>query len=416
MKFGLRGIRGLLKDVGNPHRAFSSIHIAGSNGKGSTAAMIAAILTSAGYRVGLYTSPHLMDFRERIRINGVSVSQKTVLGHLGKLRAPIEKRNVTFFEAATALAFLCFAERHVDVAVIETGLGGRLDATNVIKPLLCVITSISLEHAQILGNSLRAIAYEKAGIIKSEVPCVTGVRNSSVLQVIRKTCRLQRSSLMETGRIRCRVNTRNLKGSVVSFTVGGLRLENLRLDLPGEFQARNAVTAVAALPVLSRAGLKIRERDIRGGLRSVRRKTGLHGRLSVHGTRPRLIMDVAHNPAAILSLVGALKKIGIANVTLVFGVMADKQFRRMVQLLSTITGSAIAVQPGTNRAVRAEEIEGEFRRIGVPVRCSLSVREGLNMAKTTAGKNGTVLVTGSHFVVGEALAALEGKKYLTINQ
>ncbi|HEX9615267.1 MAG TPA: folylpolyglutamate synthase/dihydrofolate synthase family protein [Bacteroidota bacterium] len=416
MKFGLRGIRGLLRDVGDPHQRFPSVHIAGSNGKGSTAAMIAAMLRASGRRVGLYTSPHLVDFRERVGVNGKPIPQWAVLALVRKLRTFIEKRNVTFFEATTALAFLYFAKSRVDIAVIETGLGGRLDATNVVKPLVSVLTTISLEHTQILGNSISRIAYEKAGIIKQRVPCVTGVRGGPALRVIRSTCKQRQSELTEVGTIRYTVHSWHQDRSVASFDAGGIQLKNLLVGLPGTFQVRNAVAAVAAVRLLGKIGFPVSEKQIRRGLKFVRRLSGLQARLSVQGTRPRMIMDVAHNPEAVSALVGALTELDVRDVILVFGVMRDKKVRPMLHLLSPITREAIAVQPGTTRSMPARGLEEILRKMRIPARSFTTVREGLREARASAGKGGTVLVMGSHFVVGEALAVLGRKKYLTINQ
>jgi dihydrofolate synthase/folylpolyglutamate synthase len=417
MKFGLRNIRALLRRLGNPEKTFRSVHIAGSNGKGSTAAMIAAVLSAAGYKTGLYTSPHLVSFRERIRINGRPIAPSDVVRLTGMLRREVSRRKVTFFETVTALAFKYFEERKIDIAVIETGLGGRLDATNVVRPELSVITNISREHTEILGNTLGKIAYEKAGIIKRGIPCITGVRSREALGVIRAVARKRKAPVLHSSRVRMRVRDRSIRGTSMDADVEGTSYVDLFLDLPGLHQIENARNALLGIQELQRNGVvRVSERSVRKGLAEVQVRTGLRSRLSVIWDRPRIITDVAHNPAGTVTLVRELRRLGIGKTVLVFGVMKDKQYRTMIAALSSIASFAVAVQPATGRAREAEELKREFEARHVPVVFTGSVPEGIAFARGKAGSRGTVLVTGSHFVVGEALAFLEGKKYLTINQ
>jgi dihydrofolate synthase/folylpolyglutamate synthase len=378
--------------------------------------MIAAALTSAGYRTGLYTSPHLVDFSERIRINGRPISRKAVVRLTSRVRRVIEMHRATFFEAVTAIAFRYFAEERVDIVVIETGLGGRLDATNVVRPLLSVITNISLEHTDLLGNSLAKIAYEKAGIVKSGVPCVTGVRSAPALRVIQSACRKRRSSLIKAPRAGVTIHRRGLSGTVVSLSLRGIKLSNVHLPLAGKHQVQNAVLAITALHELSLQGFRIHERAIRRGMESVNSLTGLDGRLSLVSRNPTMIADVAHNTDAVRTLTKALAELGIRKAHIVFGVMTDKPVGAMVRYLAPIARSVAAVQPGTSRSLPASSIEKEFRRRGIPVFYQGPVAEGVRRTRSIAGRGGTILITGSHFVVGEALAALRSKKYLTINQ
>ncbi|MEX2117800.1 MAG: folylpolyglutamate synthase/dihydrofolate synthase family protein [Bacteroidota bacterium] len=416
MKFGLRGIRSLMRSLGRPDRRLRCVHVAGSNGKGSTAAMIAATLTAAGYRTGLYTSPHLIDFSERIRIDGKPIPKKAVVRLTRRLRKVIEMHRVTFFEATTALAFQYFADERVDIAVIETGLGGRLDATNVIFPLVSVITTISLEHTNLLGNSLRKIAYEKAGIVKSGVPCVIGVRSPSALRMIKSVCRERKSRLIDTRSAGIRIHHLGLSGSTLSVSFRGVKVPKLILSLAGRHQARNAVLAIASLQELALQGFKIHEEALRHGMGSINAFTGLCGRLSLIGHNPSMIADVAHNTDGLRTLVKALRALGIHKAHVVFGVMKDKPVRTMIRVLAEVARSIAAVEPGTNRSLPAAEVGREFRRLRIPVFYQGPVAGGVALARSVAGKKGTVLVTGSHFVVGEALAALKRKKYLTINQ
>lgn len=415
MKFGLHGIQMLLDAVGNPERQIESIHIAGSNGKGSTAAFIAAAVQSAGYRTGLYTSPHLVRFNERIRINGIPISDERILDYVRSLRTAIERHRTTFFEAVTAITFRYFADEDVECAVIETGLGGRLDATNVLIPRVSVITEISLEHTQLLGNTLAEIAYEKAGVIKHHVPCVSGVRTPAARNVIRRVCRQRQSRLIEVSGGRVSLLRSDIGGLEASFELCGRKLDRVKIGLPGSHQARNAFVALGVLWELMDQGFRLGEENIRRGLARVAAMTGLRGRMTVVRRRPMVIMDVAHNPAAIARLTRSLRELGLKDLTVVFGVMKDKAFRRMIGMLAGITRRAIAVQASTERARPAREIAEVFRLRGVKAASAGTVREGMRRARERAGK-GAVLVTGSHFVVGEALAFLERKNYLTINQ
>ncbi|HLE31630.1 MAG TPA: folylpolyglutamate synthase/dihydrofolate synthase family protein [Bacteroidota bacterium] len=417
MKFGLRNIRRLLRAFGNPERSFRSIHIAGSNGKGSTASMIASVLSAAGYRTGLYTSPHLVSFRERIRVNGRPIAPADIVRLVGRLRGLVKRHNVTFFETTTALAFQYFREQKADFVVVETGLGGRLDATNVVLPEAVVITTISREHTEILGNLIRKIAYEKAGTIKRGIPCVTGVRSRTALGVLRATARSREAPLFHSSRVKMRVKRQSIRGTRMDVEVEGRSYKNLFLDLPGLHQTENARIALLALHVLREKGIiRLPEKSVREGIGQVRRRTGLRSRLSVIQSRPAIMTDVAHNPAGVRTLVAELKRLRKKNVVLVFGVMKDKKYRPMIAALRAVASSVVVVQPKTERARDVADLRRGFKAARVPVVFSGSVRDGMTAARRKAGATGTVLVTGSHFVVGEALALLEGKKYLTINQ
>ena len=417
MKFGLRGIRKLLRSLGNPGREFVCIHIAGTNGKGSVAAMLAAILSAAGYRAGLYTSPHLIEFTERIRVNGTPISRKRVTELTRRLRPIINRNKNTFFEAATAMAFKHFALKQVDVAVIETGLGGRLDATNVVKPLLSAITTIGIEHAELLGNTIRSIAFEKAGIIKRNVPCVTGVESGAALAVIHQACNDRRSLLRTTREVEVSAQKMTFSGSSVSVRCGGIALDNVRLSLPGKFQLKNLSVAILAVDQLNRDGkLKVSERAIRYGLENVQKLTGLQARLSLVRSSPQVICDVAHNPDAARSLVKTLQSLGVKKIDLVFGAMRDKDYRSMLRALRPIARRLVLVKAQTDRSTSLDELQRAATRIGLRAESFERVSDGVMSALKNSKRKKRVLITGSNFVVGEALAFLQGKKYLTINQ
>jgi len=410
MKFGLRNIRALLRAAGNPERAFPSIHIAGTNGKGSTCAFIASALTQAGYRTGLYTSPHLVRFTERIRIDGREMDEARLVAYIRRMRPWIEKYRATFFEATTCAAFQFFADEGVEIAVIETGLGGRLDATNVLRPLVSGITNIALEHTEMLGSTLRMIAREKGGIIKPGISAATAEEDPAPLAVLRRRARLCRVHLRESSRA---VAVRASRGGArVSMRSGRFALKPFAPGLRGRHQVRNAALALCVLRTLleTSPGRKRFRRLtaplIRKGFVRVIRNTGLRGRLERLGGRRRVLLDVAHNPAGMRTLVESLRKGAQKNLIAVFGVMKDKEYGPMLSGLASIADPIIAVAPPQKRALPAIELWRAGRDLGLNVLVGGNVSSGLRKAARIAGKRG-LLVTGSHYVVGEALKALD---------
>lgn len=416
MKFGLRGIRALLRTLGHPEQHFPTVHIAGTNGKGSTAAILASMFTAAGYKTGLYTSPHIIDFTERIRINGKPIARREVVRHTRVLRPLVQRYRTTFFETVTAMAFRHFAEQKVDIAVIETGLGGRLDATNVLTPLISVITNVGLEHTEILGRTIPKIAFEKAGIIKPRTLCITGERSAEALRVFRRIASLQKAPLVVV-RGRSKVAQASLRGTKFDLGVGKTNYKNLFLSLAGDHQIGNAALAVAIVDFLKGQGrFSMTEEMIRKGLKNVELYSGIQGRLSIVHRKPLMIADVAHNPDAVRVLVTSLQRLHVRNVVLLFGVSRDKDYLTMIETLKPIVERVVVVAAKTERARPADELKQAFVRAGIPSLSERSVREGVVRARELVRRGQAVLVTGSHFVVGEALAYLRRKKYLTINQ
>lgn len=415
MKFGLRGIQELLHYLGNPHLKFSSIHIAGTNGKGSTAAMVASMFTAAGYKTGLFTSPHLIDYRERIRVNGVPISRSNCTRIACELRQEIVTRRCTFFEATTAIAFQHFAESDIDIAVVETGLGGRLDATNVLQPVASVITGVGLEHTEILGRTLGRIAQEKSGIIKRGVPCISGVYQPIPSRIIRERCTRMNATLSLTRSVSWRLKESNLHGSVVNFYHPTFVFKDLVISMAGAVQAANAATALLTVGKVSDR-FPITEEHMRTGLAHIQTLTGIRGRLQIVKNNPLVLADTAHNPQAMNALVQSLLGVGVRQIDLVFGVVKDKDYVSMVKAVKPLTRHAILVQPKTDRARSPEEVAAEFHRNHIGAQISRSVPEGVKRSIELAVKGCPIVITGSNFVVGEALAYLDGKKYLTINQ
>jgi len=416
MKFGLHGIRSLVAFLDYPEKRFPSIHIAGTNGKGSTASMIAAIYTAAGYKTGLYTSPHLVRFQERIRINGKTISSQAVARLTTRMRTQIERNKNTFFEAVTAMAFTYFAESHVEIAVVETGLGGRLDATNILQPLVSVITTIGLEHTQILGTRIEEIAFEKGGIIKKGVPCVTGVRSPKAIRVLRSIGMRKNSPIIRISPKNILLRTSSLQGLSADYTVAGTRIKNVHVSLAGIHQASNALLALYAVKLAAkRSTLMIDDKAIREGLFHIQQNTGIQARLSIIQNHPLVLADVAHNPEAMRVLCASIKQFHLGTMHIVFGLMHDKNYLAIISALHQIAKSVFAVEARTERSRRATELSQKLQRMGVSVKEFHTVAEGVSSA-LKQHDGAPVLITGSHFVVGEALAFLRKEKYLTINQ
>ncbi len=361
MKFGLQGIRSILAVLDEPHNKFPCIHIAGTNGKGSTAAMVASILTAAGYRTGLYTSPHLLNFNERIRIDGRPIPARTVARLTSIIRPAVEEGHCTFFEAVTAIAFRYFADEQVDIAVIETGLGGRLDATNTVTPLVSVITTIGLEHTHILGRTLRKIAREKGGIIKPGVPCITGVRPPEALNVLKAIARRNHAPLWMSKKKSVVCRRSNIKESILDVRIQNELWKGLHLSLAGSFQFQNVPLALQAVGIAAqRGGLKIPRSAVRTGLNRVQHFSGLFARCSILQKKPFMIADVAHNPDAVRNLVDSLRRLGYFRIQVVFGAMVDKDVPLMAKALAPISDTVFAVSPKTERAMPAEEDRAHF--------------------------------------------------------
>lgn len=388
MKFGLRNIRLLLRFSGDPHRKFPTVHVAGTNGKGSTSSMIASIMTAAGYSVGLYTSPHLVRFNERIRINGTMISDKDLLQYTELLRPEIERTNATFFEATTAIAFKYFSDKNVDLAVIETGLGGRLDATNVLSPLVSVITSIGKDHMEQLGTTITSIAGEKAGIIKRKVPVVIGSMSAPAKKVIRSVALRNQSPLIDASRLTLP------KGTVVQLT--------------GKHQRMNAQCAVAAVNYLSPSFL-VGDRAVLTGLAQTTRLSGLRARQEMLDTHPRILLDAGHNADGIQTLVEGLRKRKESKLVIIFGVMKDKDLHPILKNLKTLSPIVVATQPIGERSLPAKELFQECNKMKLSCRLAESSVDALSIGRRLSGKKGLLVITGSHYLIGELLPVLEKK-------
>jgi len=419
IKLGLGNTEDLLGSLGNPHRQYHSIHVAGTNGKGSTAAMLASVLTAAGFKTGLYTSPHLIDFSERIRVNGRPISTDSIVNITNLVRPKIETLGATFFETTTVMAFQYFYEQGVEVAVVETGLGGRLDATNVLRPVISVITSIGLDHAEHLGCNLKSIAREKGGIMKSDSPCVVGKIPKEVLDVLWEIAAWNRSTLVRTSRVaRHRIQENSLNRLVSDFEVLGVLHPRVNVGLLGHHQVQNAESALVGLELLNRLpqlpfARKLTRKVIRAGLTDIVQNTGLRARLDILGRRPMIVVDVAHNPDALRTLKSAFRRYGLGKLIVVFGVMKDKQWHSMLRELRPLVKLLVAVRARTERALPSPDLVRECSRMGINALDGQDVANGIHTALHHTRASDTVLIVGSHYVAGEALSVLASGKRMT---
>ena len=396
----------LLKPLGDPYKSFKSIHVTGTNGKGSTSAMIASILRAAGYKVGLFTSPHLMEFTERIVVDGEQIPRADVVRLLKRIRPIVEELHrgpepirPLFFDIVTAMAFKYFEEVRVDFAVLEAGMGGRLDATNVVQPLVSVITNVSLEHTEVLGSTVLEIAREKGGIIKPGGVLVTATQDDEVYALFRETCEKLGSRIFRVGEnITFRKGRSSLEGQ--NLTIKGLRGSyDLFTPLLGDHQLLNASAAVGAVEALSFSGVDVPAEAIARGLREVR----WPGRLEVMQRRPLVVLDSAKDAEAMKALKEAVKEFSHRRLIVVVSISSDKNIPLMIGHLTEVADRFIVTTHSVmGRAARPSIIVDEVTRHGKPCDVVTGVDEAVDRAISLAGEDDMVLVTGSVFLVGEA--------------
>jgi len=390
---------------GHPHRAYPTIHVAGTNGKGSVSHMISSVLQASGLRTGLYTSPHLLDFRERIRINGQCIPEDDVTAFVVDNQQIINKIRPSFFEMTVAMAFEHFAREKVDVAVIETGLGGRLDSTNILTPVLTVITNISLDHTEFLGTGLLSIAREKGGIIKEGVPLVIGRAQEPTEEVLLSMARERNAPVLCANRVyRAKFRTLDRDGSMqLRFSrEGRAGLESIRCDLNGAYQEENILTAFAALEQLQRLNWKISRSGIREGFGRVVTSTGIRGRWETIGHNPRSICDTAHNVDGIAAVVRQIREIPWKRLHMVWGMVSDKDLDMIFPLLPE-EASYYFTRASVPRAMEANLLEDRAREFGLTGRSYPHVPGAYRAARKEAGKDDMIFTGGSTFVVADLL-------------
>jgi len=380
-KANLDNIELLAAHLGEPQDAFKSIHVAGTNGKGSTSHMLASVFQEAGYKVGLYTSPHLKDFRERIRINGKSVSKQFVMGFVKKHKDFFEEQGLSFFEMTVGMAFSSFAKEKVDIAIVEVGMGGRLDATNIITPELSIITNIGKDHAQFLGDTLDKIAAEKAGIIKAGVPVVIGEFHKETEQVFVALAQERNTSLTK------------------AYDFDSLPMQS---DLKGVYQKHNIKTVQVAVAQLQNKGWAIGIQHIAKGLKNVVQNTGLLGRWQLLGQTPKIICDTGHNKEGLTYVFRQLREEKFDRLHMVWGMVADKDLGEILPLLP-IRATYYFCKPDVPRGMEVQQLKKHATDLGLKGKAYPSVKDALEKAKTNAGLKDLIFIGGSTFVVAEIL-------------
>ena len=371
----------LVSYLGNPQNDFKSVHIAGTNGKGSTSHMMASVFQEAGYKVGLYTSPHLKDFRERIKINGKLISKENIVHFIEKHQSFFLKNKLSFFEMTVGMAFDFFKNEKVDIAIIEVGLGGRLDSTNVVKPEIAVITNIGLDHTRFLGETIKEIALEKAGVIKTETPVVIGEYTEETKAVFLKKSKIEQSTIV--------------------FAEDVLT-PKLELDLLGDYQLKNSQTAYTALSVLKKIGWNISKETIQAGLKKVIVNTGLAGRWQILNHSPKIICDTAHNRDGLTFVMKQLSAISCDQLHIVLGFVDDKNLDIILPLFPK-NATYYFCKPNVDRGLDEDKLKQKASKYTLVGQTYSSVNEAYNKSLTVATKNDVIFVGGSTFVVAEVL-------------
>ena len=373
-KPGLEAITTLLNKLGNPQKRFKSVHIAGTNGKGSTAHMITAMAIENGYKVGLFTSPHIKDFRERIKINGQMIEESFVVDFVTENKLLFEELNPSFFEITTAMAFVAFAKYKCDFAIIETGLGGRLDATNVLKPEIAVITNIGLDHTAFLGNTVEEIAFDKAGIIKQDKPTVIGEMIPETQPVFEAKAKEMGSAIFKPNR------------------------NQFNLDVLGAYQKKNAALAWETLQVLKVKGLYFDDQKSEAALTRIGKLTGFSGRLTLVSSNPKILVDASHNPSGIQSLMQELKTMPYKDLHCVYGSAKDKKYEESMAFFPKTAQYYLCSFP-SNRAVSEKELSAVATRLSLNYHSFKSPEQALEAAKGSANEGDLILVFGSFYIL-----------------
>ena len=408
--FSLERMRNLLSLLGDPHVKISTAHIAGTKGKGSTATMLARMLESNGYSVGLYTSPHLIHLHERIVVNSEMIGDSDMLGLVNRVHGPVEKLSKTdpptFFEIVTAMAFMYFADENVDIAVIETGLGGRLDSTNVIEPHVVGITSLSIDHKLQLGDTLDRIAMEKAGVLKKGIPAVTVQQEPLAMTVLKQQALAVKAPLSVTGSsdidFSYRFETSREHGphTRICLTTPTSKFEHLRVPLHGRHQAINCGLALALLDKLKGAGYKIDTEKAADGLH----KVTLAGRMELICEDPRIMIDGAHNAASVRALIHAIgQNIPYDSMVVIFGCNSDKDVDGMLGQLQYGADKVIFTRSSSAKAVSPQDLADTYGEIcGKMCQVSSSLGEALQLARSAVGREDLICITGSFYLIGQA--------------
>jgi dihydrofolate synthase / folylpolyglutamate synthase len=385
--------------LGNPHKKFKSIHVAGTNGKGSVSHMLAAIFQTAGYKTGLYTSPHLYDFRERIKVNGAMCEEKFIVDFVERMKPSIEEIQPSFFEITVAMAFEYFAQQEVDIAIIEVGLGGRLDSTNVITPELSIITNIGWDHMNLLGNTLEEIAFEKAGIIKENIPVVIGEKKRETESVFKEIAS-QKHSPVFFAEENFSVASYKLSNTSIDVSVADKNstIKTYQLDLPGIYQTKNILTVLQALQQLQK--WRLNTEHVQQALRNVKNLTGLYGRWEIIHEEPTVVLEVAHNKDGVEQMLAHLQNSSFNQLHIIIGMVKDKNVDQVLKLLPS-DANYYFTQADIPRALDAQVLQTRASNYSLKGNCYDDVNSALQQALNSSSKNDMIIVCGSIFLVAE---------------
>ncbi|MFC2118370.1 bifunctional folylpolyglutamate synthase/dihydrofolate synthase [Bacteroidota bacterium] len=395
------------KITGHPHRKFKSIHIAGTNGKGSVSHMIAAVLQTAGYKTGLYTSPHLKDFRERIRINGEKIPEIKVIDFVNNYKNDFEKIKPSFFEMTVSMAFSYFADEEVDIAVIETGMGGRLDSTNIIRPEISIITNIGFDHTQFLGNTYGKIAFEKAGIIKFKTPVIIGEYNKTTKTVFLNTAKDKECNILfASDNLHCKTSTKHTSThqTLNIFSKKSINPIEIKCDLLGLCQKKNIITALQAMDVLKQSGLNISPKNIYTGLANIKTLTGIKGRWEIIDFEPLIICDIAHNKEGLKIVIDQIMQTEYKNLHMVIGMVNDKDINQILKLLP-VNAKYYFTKASIPRSLDEKKLKEQSSSYQLKGDYFPDVITAYNSARNNAEENDLIFIGGSTFVVSDFLCA-----------
>jgi dihydrofolate synthase / folylpolyglutamate synthase len=400
----------LCKELGHPEKKLKCIHIAGTNGKGSCSHMMSSIFQAAGYKTALYTSPHLIDFRERIKINGIEIGEDDVVSLTEKLIPLTEKIQPSFFEVTVAMAFAYFAEQEVDIAIIETGLGGLLDSTNIITPELSIITNISYDHTNLLGNTLEKIAFQKAGIIKASIPVVIGETHPESEAVFRDMATSQQSNITFADQV-FTINEAIHLQDKLNISITNCIHQNtqvIALDLTGDYQVRNIKTVLASLDILRSNGWHLSAENLAEGLSNVKKNTGIKGRFDILHTNPTIITDVAHNEAGLLEVFNQVNQLPHKNLHIITGFVQDKTVEQILKIFPR-KATYYFTQADIPRALPYEILTEKAVLLGLQGEGFKTVKDALKQALSDAHTDDIILVTGSFFILADVYDAFDQK-------
>ena len=407
VKYDLNNITAMLDFLGNPQNEFKSIHVAGTNGKGTVCSILNSMLIEAGKSTGLYTSPHVLDFRERVVVNKRMISKKFVIDFTNKLVPLIEEIKPSFYEVNTAMAFEYFRYKKVEYAVVETGLGGRLDSTNVIKPIISVITSIAIEHVEYLGGTIEKIAFEKAGIVKEGVPCVVGKLQPEAFNVIKKKAKEVNAPVYKSqDNAKVEIEKYGNMGFTFNITSGGKKIEGVKFPVKGDYQKMNIATSYTAMKVIAeREGIKLTDKIVKKAFTHLIANSFFHGRFQTIRQKPKIVLDVSHNPQALSNLRESIKSVEHEKLYVLFGLLKDKDHKRCIEIMEKLNAEIVLTKPDYKRAFEPEGLV-TFATKKEKFVVEPDFVKAVELIKSKINNNDLLLVTGSFFMVSDFLAVV----------